>query len=111
MELIHADFSRGYVENGMPYNNRGFAFLLLGELEKAEKDIRMSLELNKNNIYALNSMAELNSVKNNPEEACRWLKLAVQKGYNNWNYLKTSKTYDNIRNSKCFREIIPRKNI
>jgi len=30
-------------ENGMPYNNRGFAFLLMGDINKAEQDIRMSL--------------------------------------------------------------------
>ena len=102
-DLAIADYNKTIElepENGMPYNNRGFTFLLLGELEKAEGDLRKSLELNENNIYALNSMAELYSARNNPDEACRWLKMAVQKGYNNWNYLKTSKTYDNIRYSE-----------
>jgi len=93
----------------MPYNNRGFTFLLLGKLEEAERDLRNSLQLNENNIYALNSMAELYSAKNNPEEACRWLRMAIQKGYNNWNYIRTSKTYDNVRSSRCFREIILRR--
>ena len=35
-------------------------------------------------------------------------KKAIGKGYNNWSYIKTSKTYDNIRNSPCFIEIISR---
>ena len=81
----------------------------MGKLEEAERDLRKSLELNPNNIYALNSMAELYSVKNEPLEACRWLKKAIEKGYNNWDYIRTSKTYDNIRNAQCYREIMSGK--
>jgi len=93
----------------MPYNNRGFTCLLMGKLEEAEWNIRKSLELNPNNIYALNSMAELHSAKNEPPEACRWLKKAIEKGYNNWSYIRTSKTYDKIRNSPCYKEIVFKK--
>jgi tetratricopeptide (TPR) repeat protein len=93
----------------MPYNNRGFAYLLTGRLDDAERDLAMSLDLNRDNIYALNSMAELYAARNNPEEACRWLKKAIEKGYNNWNYLKTSPTYSNIRNEKCFRDILDKR--
>lgn len=95
--------------NGMPYNNRGFTLLLMGRLEEAEADIKRSLELNENNIYALNSMSELYAFKQNEKDACKWLKLAIEKGYNNWNYIRTSKTYDNIRNAPCFKEIISKK--
>jgi TPR repeat protein len=28
-----------------------------------------------------------------PEEAAQWLRRAIEKGYNNWHYIKTSKTY------------------
>ena len=96
-------------KNGMPYNNRGFAYLMAGRLEEAEKDIRKSLELNANNIYALNSMSELYAIKNDPVETCRWLMLAIKRGYNKWNYLRTSKTYDNIRKHPCFKEILSRR--
>lgn len=92
--------------NGMPYNNRGFTFLLMGRLQEAEADIIKSLELNQNNIYALNSMSELCALKKNTKDSCKWLKMAIDKGYNNWNYIRTAKTYDNIRNSPCFKEII-----
>ncbi|WP_333656459.1 TPR end-of-group domain-containing protein, partial [Dissulfurispira sp.] len=61
---------------------------------------------NPDNIYALNSMAELYSAKNDPEEACKWLRRAIEKGYNNWGYIKTSRTYDNIRDATCYKEII-----
>jgi hypothetical protein len=51
-------------------------------------------------------MAELFAVKKDAGESCRWLKKAIEKGYNNWNYIKTSKTYNAIRTSECFRKIM-----
>lgn len=81
----------------------------MGKIEEAERDIKKSVELNPNNIYALNSMAELYAAKGIPEEACEWLIKAISKGYNNWNYLKNSKTYDPIRNHPCFKAILERK--
>jgi len=71
-----ADFNRAIElspQNGMAYNNRGFTFILMGKYEEAENDIKKSLELNPNNIYALNSMAELYSAKNDAEKACMWV--------------------------------------
>jgi tetratricopeptide (TPR) repeat protein len=93
----------------MAYNNRGFHLMLMGELESAERDISIALEINPKNIDALNSMAELFAARNDPETACKWLGKAVEKGYNDWNYLKTSGTYENIRASVCFRRIIAGK--
>jgi len=80
----------------------------VGRYEDAERDIRKSLELSPNNIYALNSMAELAASRNNAPEACAWLTLAIEKGYNNWSYIRSSRTYDNIRDSLCFKKIISR---
>ena len=54
-------------------------------------------------------VAELEAAKNNAPEACEWLRLAIEKGYNNWSYIKTSKTYDNIRMARCFKELMSRK--
>jgi hypothetical protein len=54
-------------------------------------------------------MAELCAARNDAEESCRWLRKAVAKGYNNWQYIKTSKTYDAIRNAECFKGIIAGK--
>jgi tetratricopeptide (TPR) repeat protein len=108
-ELAIADYNKAIElkpENGMPYNNRGFAFLLMGDLDRAEADIRKSLNLNPANIYALNSMAEISAAKGDAAGACRWLRLAIEKGYNNWNYIMTSPTYDAVRAEDCFIEIM-----
>lgn len=107
-----ADFDRA-IEldpgNDMAYNNRGFVFLLQGRLAEAEADIAKALDLNPRNIYALNSMAELHAVRKDAEGACRWLKKAIESGYTNWTYLKTSKTYRNIIDEPCFRELLKKE--
>lgn len=111
-ERALADYNRAIELNphsDMAYNNRGFHLVLMGYLDAAERDIRTALEISPSNIYALNSMAELYASKNDSENACHWLKDAIEKGYNNWNYIKTSKTYNNIRSSDCFRHIIEGK--
>jgi Flp pilus assembly protein TadD len=93
----------------MAYNNRGFHKMLMGDLEGSESDIRAALAISPNSIYALNSMAELFAARNDPEEACRYLGEAISKGYNNWNYIKTSPTYAGIRDSGPFRALIQGK--
>ena len=106
------DYSRAIELNpdsDMAYNNRGFHKILMGDLEGAERDIISALEISPNNIYALNSMAELFAARNEPERACQCLRDAIEKGYNNWNYIKTSGTYENIRTSECFRRIVEEK--
>ncbi|NJD54932.1 MAG: tetratricopeptide repeat protein [Nitrospirae bacterium] len=108
-EFAIADYDRAIElkpENGMPYNNRGFAFLLMGDLIRAEADIRKSLDLNPANIYALNSMAEICAAKGDASGSCKWLRMAIEKGYNNWSYIMTSPTYDAVRASDCFIEIM-----
>ncbi len=111
-ELSIADYSKA-IElnplNSMAFNNRGFTFLLMGKYEEAEIDIKKALEISPDNIYALNSMAEFHAIQDNKDEACRWLRIAIDKGFNNWNYIKTSKTYDNIRNHPCFKEIVSKR--
>jgi protein O-mannosyl-transferase len=91
------------------YNNRGFNLVLMGSLGSAEQDIRTALGINSDSIDALNSMAELFAARKDPEMACKYLGEAIQKGYSNWDYIKTSGTYDNIRTSDCFRSIIAGK--
>jgi len=106
------DYSRAIElkpRSDMAYNNRGFHKMLMGDLDGSERDIRTALEISPNNIYALNSMAELYAARHDDENACKYLKEAIQKGYNNWNYIKTSSTYDNIRNSERFGAIIQGK--
>ena len=108
-DLAIADFSKAIELNpksAAAYNQRGFTFLLMGKYDAAAKDIKKSLELNPDQIEAIMSMAELYSVTGKTEDACHWLEKAIKKGYKDWHYIKTFKTFDNIRNSPCYQEIM-----
>jgi hypothetical protein len=47
------------------------------------------------------------------QEACRWLRKTVaaakETGFNNWNYLKTGKEFEEVRKASCYNEVIPSK--
>lgn len=91
------------------YNNRGFAYLEQGKLKEAKMNIGKALELDSNDPIANGSMSEYYAVINNSSEACKWLSKAIERGYNDWNYIKTHKTFSNIRNATCYKQIILNK--
>jgi len=93
----------------MAYNNRGFTYLELGMLKEAKKNIEKALELDSNDPTANASMSEYYAVINNSAEACAWLSKAIKRGYNDWDYIKTHKTFNNIRNATCYKQVILNK--
>ncbi|MDA3897919.1 MAG: hypothetical protein PF482_17440 [Desulfobacteraceae bacterium] len=52
-------------------------------------------------LYALQKM---------PEPALSWLKKTLNKGYTNWNQIKTDNDLKSIRNSKEFKRLIMIRN-
>ena len=44
--------------------------------------------------------------QNKPEESVVWLKKAVEKGFNDWEHIKTDSDLDNIRSSSYYKEFI-----
>jgi protein O-mannosyl-transferase len=44
--------------------------------------------------------------QNKPEESVGWLKKAVEKGFNDWNHIKTDSDLDNIRTSSLYKEFV-----
>lgn len=95
--------------NEQAHNNLGTLHLEKGQYAEAEKEIRKALELNPDGISATITMAEYYSLMNNGDEACRWLKKGMERGFKDWNYLKTSKTLKNIRTVPCYKEIMSGK--
>lgn len=64
------------------YNNRGFAYFKLGELETAEADIDKSLEMYPQNSYAHKNKALIYLAKKDISKACASLQKALNYGYN-----------------------------
>jgi len=52
------------------------------------------------------NIACMYSRQNNTENSIEWLKLAVKKGYKNWDLIKTDKDLENIRSSVYYNELI-----
>jgi len=52
------------------------------------------------------NIACMYSRQNKIENSIEWLKLAVKKGYKNWNLIKTDKDLENIRGSLYYNELI-----
>ena len=49
------------------------------------------------------------NTKNNEEEACNYLKLASEKGFNKWNILAKRVAFDRVRKYACYKAITSRK--
>jgi Tfp pilus assembly protein PilF len=109
--LAHRDIVKTRVSPlfDVAYNNRGFDYLEMGKLHNAEKDIKKALSLNPEDKTINMSMAEFYAITKKPKDACEYLNKAIEKGWDNWDYLKNYKTFDNIRSSECFIEIIEGK--
>lgn len=84
------------------YNNRGNAYSELGEQQQAINDYERAIRLNPEDFFPYYNAACCLAIQKKSEEACRFLKFAVEKGFNNGSQLKKDKDFDNIRNSACF---------
>ena len=52
------------------------------------------------------NIACLYALQNDEDKAIDWLRLAVEKGYDGWEKIKTDPDLENIRDSKYYKEII-----
>jgi hypothetical protein len=51
-------------------------------------------------------MACIYAKQNRIEESIEWLKKAIERGYDNWDLIKTDKDLENIRGSSYYKELI-----
>ena len=110
-EQAVADYTRAIGLNqkfDKAYNNRGNAYWHLGQFEKSFADYHSAIAVNPNDASAYYNVACRYSLRQNAQESCAWLQKAVDKGFDNWDYIKKDSDFDNIRGSSCFREIMTR---
>jgi len=77
-----------------------------GEIEKAIFILMKIVEANPqlNSIYY--NIACLYSRQNNVKKAIKWLNLAIDKGYKNWDHIRTDSDLDPIRHTTSFQQIV-----
>jgi Flp pilus assembly protein TadD len=91
----------------MAYSNRGVIYLSRKEYEKAIEDFNMAIELDPLHPWAYYNKSCLYSLKNEVNKSCKWLKKAIEEGYDNWNHIRTDTDLNNIRSSDCYKNLMP----
>jgi len=90
----------------LTYNNRGNAYHKLWLYNAAREDYDKAISLKPNDPLAYYNYACMFSLQNDATEACKWLQLAIKKGYNDWKFIQEDKDFDNIRNSACYSTLL-----
>jgi len=61
-----------------------------------------------NSAGAYYNVACIYAKQNRIVESTEWLKKAIQRGYSNWDLIKTDKDLENIRDTSYYKEIVSR---
>ena len=89
---------------------RGALYYSTDKLVPALEDLMKVVNLNPRHVAAHLLIIGVYSQQNNVVGACQWLKktfaAAKQTGFNNWNYLKTSNEFENVRKAACYNEVM-----
>lgn len=76
------------------------------ELSKALSLYEKVIALLPDNPGVYYNIACIYAKQNKPEESVVWLKKAVEKGFNDWNHIKTDSDLDNIRSSPYYKAFV-----
>jgi Flp pilus assembly protein TadD len=87
------------------YNNRGIAYSMRKDYDKALDDFTMAMKVDPSSALPAYNMACLHSLMKKPEESCSWLRKAIEMGYDDWSRIKADATLDNIRDLPCYKEV------
>lgn len=93
-------------DNAKAHNNMAIVFASIGQTDAAIthflKVIHIAPEYNPSVYY---NLAGMYSRKQNVKESIKWLKIAIEKGYSNWDLIEKDKDLDNIRNTIHYQKI------
>jgi Tfp pilus assembly protein PilF len=81
-----------------------FVYSIKGEYEKALVEFKKTIKIRSDLIWAYYYIAAILAAQNRIEESIRWLDRAIEKGFNNWDFLKSDKMLENIRKTSYYKE-------
>ncbi len=87
-------------------NNLAMAHTFAGQHDRALEVFQKLIAFQPDNAANYYNVAVLYALQNKKADALEWLNKAVEKGYDNWELIKTDKDLDNIRNSEGYRVLI-----
>lgn len=90
----------------MGYNNLAVAYLASGDRGEAVTVYKQMLQKQPENTLVYYNIGCVYAMEGNPEESVKWLRRAVEKGYNDFDYLKNDKDLSVIKDSKEFKQFL-----
>jgi tetratricopeptide (TPR) repeat protein len=87
-------------------NNLAMAYAADKQYNKALDAFKKMTALQPDNASHYYNVAVLYALQTKVEESLEWLKKAIDKGYTNWELIKTDKDLENIRNSAGYKELV-----
>ncbi len=90
-------------------NNLGFVYLKKGEYAAAVKQFMKKIEINPGLYDAYYNIACIHSLQKNSDQACIWLKKAINRGLKNFDFIKNDSDLKTIRDFDCYKEIMEGK--
>ena len=76
------------------------------QYDRALAAFKKLITLDPDNAGAYYNIAVLYALQNNVPDSITWLKKAIDRGYQNWELIKSDKDLTNIRNSQEYKQLI-----
>ncbi|MDM8551658.1 tetratricopeptide repeat protein [Desulfobacterales bacterium HSG2] len=87
-------------------NNLAVMYAVRGEYDQAISLLEKVTELQPDNADAYYYIACIYARQKKTEKSVDWLKKSVEKGYKNWEFLKTDSNLENIRGSSYYQSLV-----
>lgn len=87
-------------------NNLGGIYSIKGEYDRAISTYLKMIELQPYNPVACYNIARVYSKQNKVEESIDWLQKAVDMGFQDWDFLKADKDFENIKSTSFYQKLI-----
>ncbi len=93
--------------NAKAHSYLGYALLTQGIEEEATIHCHEAIRLDPDkSVNAYFNLSCISARRNHIDESIDWLKKAIDKGFNDWNTLRTDEDLERIRNSAYYIEIM-----
>jgi tetratricopeptide (TPR) repeat protein len=84
-------------------------YAMKGNFNQAISVAERAIALKTDYAYGYYFIASIYSLLNDKERSIEWLKKSVEKGYNNWVYLRSDNNLNNIRSTPYYIELAGKK--
>ncbi|MBT8363715.1 MAG: tetratricopeptide repeat protein [Deltaproteobacteria bacterium] len=87
-------------------NNLAMAYTADKQYHQALAAFKKLIEIDPDNGSTYYNIAVMYALQNNVPDSIAWLKMAIDKGYQNWELIKTDTDLANIRDSEAYRKLV-----